>query len=92
MFSAQFRCIASCAGGYPLDQVIYRCPRCGDLLEVVMTSRRCAREPPRPGRICSPALALDRGAVGLGRVGQARVVAPGLAAANIVSMGEARPR
>jgi threonine synthase len=33
--SAEFRCIAGCAGGYPLDQVIYRCPRCGDLLEVV---------------------------------------------------------
>src|SRR6185503_7035508 len=34
-FSAGFRCIAGCEGGYPLDQVIYRCPRCGDLLEVV---------------------------------------------------------
>jgi threonine synthase len=34
-FSAEFRCIAGCAGGHPLDQVIYRCPRCGDLLEVV---------------------------------------------------------
>jgi threonine synthase len=34
-FSAEFRCIAGCAGGYPLDQVIYRCPRCGGLLEVV---------------------------------------------------------
>jgi threonine synthase len=34
-FSAQFRCIAGCAGAYPLDQVIYRCPACGDLLEVV---------------------------------------------------------
>jgi threonine synthase len=34
-FSAEFRCISGCAGGYPLDQVIYRCPRCGDLLEVV---------------------------------------------------------
>jgi threonine synthase len=33
--SAEFRCIAGCVGGYPLDQVIYRCPRCGDLLEVV---------------------------------------------------------
>ena len=33
-FSAEFRCIAGCAGGHPLDQVIYRCPRCGDLLEV----------------------------------------------------------
>ncbi|MFN0252208.1 MAG: threonine synthase [Kofleriaceae bacterium] len=35
MFSAEFRCIAGCPGGYPLDQVIYRCPTCGDLLEVV---------------------------------------------------------
>jgi threonine synthase len=35
MFSAEFRCIAGCHGGYPLDQVIYRCPTCGDLLEVV---------------------------------------------------------
>src|SRR4030095_9690275 len=34
-FSAEFRCIAGCAGGYPLDEVIYRCPACGDLLEVV---------------------------------------------------------
>jgi threonine synthase len=34
-FSAEFRCIAGCTGGHPLDQVIYRCPRCGDLLEVV---------------------------------------------------------
>jgi threonine synthase len=33
-FSARFRCIAGCAGSYPLDQVIYRCPACGDLLEV----------------------------------------------------------
>jgi threonine synthase len=33
-FTAQFRCIAGCAGTYPLEQVIYRCPTCGDLLEV----------------------------------------------------------
>jgi len=34
-FSAEFRCVAGCAGSYPLDQVIYRCPRCSGLLEVV---------------------------------------------------------
>ena len=34
-FTAQFRCIAGCPGAYPLGQVIYRCPTCGDLLEVV---------------------------------------------------------
>lgn len=31
---AVFRCIAGCAGEYPLDEVIYRCPTCQNLLEV----------------------------------------------------------
>jgi threonine synthase len=30
-----FRCISGCGGDYPLDEVIYRCPKCQDLLEVV---------------------------------------------------------
>ncbi len=34
-YSASFRCAAGCDGVYPIDSVIYRCPRCGDLLEVV---------------------------------------------------------
>jgi threonine synthase len=29
-----FRCIAGCHGEHPLSEPIYRCPRCGDLLEV----------------------------------------------------------
>jgi threonine synthase len=32
---SSFRCIAGCHGEYPLDEIIYRCPKCGDLLEVV---------------------------------------------------------
>jgi len=35
MFSAEFRCAGGCGGGFPLDQIIYRCPTCGGLLEVV---------------------------------------------------------
>jgi len=35
MFSAEFRCASGCGGGFPLDQIIYRCPTCGGLLEVV---------------------------------------------------------
>ena len=31
---AVFRCIAGCPGQHPLWQPIYRCPTCGDLLEV----------------------------------------------------------
>ncbi len=33
-YRAAFRCIAGCAGEHPLDAPIYRCPTCGDLLEV----------------------------------------------------------
>jgi threonine synthase len=33
-YRAHFRCIAGCHGEYPLDEVIYRCPRCQNLLEV----------------------------------------------------------
>jgi threonine synthase len=34
-FTASFRCMAGCDGDYALDRVLYRCPRCGGLLEVV---------------------------------------------------------
>lgn len=33
-YSAVFRCIAGCPGTHSLEQPIYRCPACGDLLEV----------------------------------------------------------
>jgi threonine synthase len=33
-YRAVFKCIAGCAGEYNLEEAIYRCPQCGDLLEV----------------------------------------------------------
>ncbi|MDD9933768.1 MAG: threonine synthase [Myxococcales bacterium] len=33
-YSCAFRCIAGCEGSYDLEEVIYRCPKCGELLEV----------------------------------------------------------
>jgi threonine synthase len=33
-YRAWFRCIAGCPGEYPLTKPMYRCPVCGDLLEV----------------------------------------------------------
>src|SRR5262245_42848416 len=33
-YRAVFRCIAGCHGEYDLENAIYRCPKCGDLLEV----------------------------------------------------------
>jgi threonine synthase len=34
MYRASFRCIAGCHGTHPLFTPLYRCPTCGDLLEV----------------------------------------------------------
>ncbi len=33
-FEAWFQCVNGCAGRYPLNQIIYRCPDCDNLLEV----------------------------------------------------------
>jgi threonine synthase len=44
-FSAAFRCIAGCPGSYPLDEALYRCPRCGDLLEVAHDMDALAARP-----------------------------------------------
>src|SRR5450755_1902001 len=35
MSRSTFRCISGCGGEYALDEIIYKCPKCGDLLEVV---------------------------------------------------------
>ena len=34
-YSAEFRCFAGCEGAWPVTEPIYRCPKCGGLLEVV---------------------------------------------------------
>ncbi len=33
-YRAWFQCVAGCEGRYNLNEVIYTCPKCGDLLEV----------------------------------------------------------
>ncbi|HSK29425.1 MAG TPA: threonine synthase, partial [Candidatus Limnocylindria bacterium] len=33
-YNAWFQCINDCPGQYSLLEIIYRCPKCGDLLEV----------------------------------------------------------
>jgi threonine synthase len=33
-YRCSFRCVAGCDGSYPVEQVIYHCPKCGELLEV----------------------------------------------------------
>jgi threonine synthase len=45
-YRAVFRCISGCRGEYALNEIIYQCPKCNDLLEVV--------HDPAPLRMTSP--------------------------------------
>jgi threonine synthase len=40
---AWFQCIGGCPGKYDLSEVIYRCPKCGNLLEVQHDIERLKR-------------------------------------------------
>ena len=88
-FSAEFRCIAGCAGGYPLDQVIYRCPRCGDLLEVIhdLAALQTRSAADWKGLFAQRWRSIDE-PWGSGVWGKHEWVAPSLTADNIVSLGE----
>ncbi len=91
MFSAEFRCIAGCHGGYPLDQVIYRCPTCGDLLEVVHDLAALKERPASAWMKLFESRWRSADADepwGSGVWGKHEWVAPSLDEANIVSMLE----
>jgi hypothetical protein len=45
-YRAWFQCIAGCAGQYSLKDIIYRCPQCGNLLEVEHDLQRLRQHPP----------------------------------------------
>lgn len=44
-YRAWFQCIAGCPRHYSLNQVIYRCPQCGNLLEVRHDMQRLQQHP-----------------------------------------------
>src|SRR5438105_2356087 len=81
-FTAEFRCIAGCAGAYPLDQVIYRCPTCGGLLEVVHDVAALRTRSAEQWK----QLFTERW--GMGVWGKHEWVAPQLAPEHIVTFGE----
>jgi threonine synthase len=88
-FSAEFRCIAGCDGGYPLDQVIYRCPRCGDLLEVVHDLEALrGRSAAAWKELFAQRWRSIEEPWGSGVWGKHEWIAPGLDPRHIVSMGE----
>ena len=46
-YRAWFQCIQGCSGQYPLNEIIYKCPRCGSLLEVQHDMERLKRRSPQ---------------------------------------------
>lgn len=88
-YRAEFRCIAGCAGRYPLDQVIYRCPTCGDLLEVVhdMAALRAKSAAEWKSLFAERWRSVEE-PYGSGVWGKHEWVAPQLETQNIVSMLE----
>jgi threonine synthase len=88
-FSAEFRCVAGCAGGYPLDQVIYRCPACGGLLEVVHDLEALrARSASEWKQLFAMRWRSTEEPWGSGVWGKHEWVAPALAPGNVVTMFE----
>ena len=86
---AVLRCVAGCPGSHAFDAVVYRCPQCGDLLEVVhdldrLRSRSAAEWrrlfDQRYDRVARPR--------GSGVWGKKEWVAPSIRDENIVSMNE----
>ena len=84
-----FRCISGCAGDYPLDQVIYRCPKCHDLLEVVHDLEHLrARSAAAWIKLFDERYQRTQWPYGSGVWGKKEWVQPHIADENVVSMME----
>jgi threonine synthase len=88
-YRAVFKCISGCPGDYDLEQAIYRCPVCGDLLEVVhdleALRQRTAEE---WKRLFDERYKRTEWPYGSAVWGKKEWVCPGIRDENIVSMDE----
>lgn len=88
-YSAWYRCIRGCPGRYDLLEVIYRCPACGGLLEVVHdTSALAARSGAEWRDLFQSRARAGAGPDASGVWSKAEWVLPQLRPSSIVSLGE----
>jgi len=86
---AVFRCIAGCPGDHPLDAVLYRCPRCGDLLEVAHDMQALAETSAAAWmKLFDDRFMRTQWPYGSGVWGKKEWVAPHIRDENVVSMFE----
>jgi threonine synthase len=89
IYRAVFKCIAGCEGEYDLEQAIYRCPKCGDLLEVVHDLAALRQHSADEWkRIFDKRYKRTEWPYGSAVWGKKEWVAPGVRNENIVSMDE----
>jgi threonine synthase len=88
-YTASLQCAAGCNGCYPFDEVLYRCPRCGDLLEVVH-DLQALRElrPAEWQRLFDSRYKRTAWPYGSSVWGKKEWVAPSIRDENVVSMDE----
>jgi threonine synthase len=87
--AAHFQCVAGCPGQHELTQVIYRCPQCSGLLEVVHDPEGLsARAPAAWMRLFDERYLRTTWPYGSGVWGKKEWVQPGIADENVVSLLE----
>ena len=88
-YRAWFQCIAGCPDHYSLKDVIYRCPRCGNLLEVRHDLDALRQRPPDDWKALFDRRYLrTQWPYGSGVWGKREWVCPGVADDNVVSTFE----
>jgi threonine synthase len=88
-YSAAFKCIAGCDGEHALDAILYRCPTCGDLLEVVHDVEALKRRSPSAWiRLFDERFMSTQWPYGSGVWGKKEWVAPQVRDDAVVSMFE----
>lgn len=90
-YSAWFECINGCDGKHALHEITYRCPQCGDLLEVKHDLEAWQKTPPAQWKeLFSTRLQALTGPHASGIWSKHEWVCPAVAPENIVTIGEGR--
>lgn len=88
-YRAVFRCIAGCHEEYPLDEIVYRCKKCGELLEVHHDIERLRdKSPDQWKKLFDSRVGTTQWPYGSGVWGKKEFVCPEIDNENVVSMFE----
>lgn len=88
-YKAEFKCIAGCDERYPLDEIVYKCKKCGNLLEVHHDMDKLKETSPQEWKnIFNGRTGTNRWPYGSGVWSKKEWVAPQIDDENIVSMYE----